>query len=391
MNILHLTPYYAPAYAFGGVVQAVEGMTWALAQRGHTVTVLTTDALDREARYEGVSDEMRDGVRVVRTENIVYALRGRFNLSTPRRMRRLAEKLLADVAVLHIHEFRTTENLIVTPIAHRMNIPIVLSPHGTLAAHTGRSRLKIVWDKLLSPAVAHRIDHLIGLTQDEADEAAQFWRRFGRRREPLPTSVVPNGINLDDFAKLPDGAAFRARYGLGEGAVCLFMGRLHRRKGVDILIRAFKAADIPHTRLVIVGPDEGMRGEIAPLLDERIVLTGYLTGDDRLAAYAAADMLALPAVGEGLPMVVLEAMGAGLPVIISPECHLPQVSEVGAGLEVEPTVAAMTIALRELLTDADKRASMGRAGQQLVREHFTWGAVAGQLEQIYQTLERQRH
>lgn len=64
MHILHLSPYYKPAYAFGGVVRAVEGMAGALVKRGHQVTVLTTDALDQTARYGGAADEMADGVRV---------------------------------------------------------------------------------------------------------------------------------------------------------------------------------------------------------------------------------------------------------------------------------------------------------------------------------------
>jgi poly(glycerol-phosphate) alpha-glucosyltransferase len=119
------------------------------------------------------------------------------------------------------------------------------------------------------------------------------------------------------------------------------------------------------------------------MLDERIALTGYLGGQDRLAAFAAADLLALPAVGEGLPMVVLEAMAAGLPVIISPGCHLPEVPAYNAGLEVEPTVEPLAAALRDLLTDARKRTAMGQAARRLVHTRFTWDHVAEQLEVAY--------
>ena len=63
MRILHLTPYYAPAYAFGGVVRSVEGMARALARRGHTVTVLTTDTLDQQTRYVGDLETIQDGSR----------------------------------------------------------------------------------------------------------------------------------------------------------------------------------------------------------------------------------------------------------------------------------------------------------------------------------------
>jgi glycosyltransferase involved in cell wall biosynthesis len=386
MNILHLTPYYAPAYAFGGVVRSVEGMARASARRGHQVTVLTTDALDSETRQTGPAEEWREGVRVLHASNISRHLRGRLNLSTPSRMQAIARELLPDIHVVHSHEFRTMENLLVTPVAIEMNIPLVLSPHGTLIHSTGRSNLKVAWDKLLSPAVAQRFDHVIGLTRHELREARALWATFGRRGTPTEFSVIPNAIDPDEYTGLNGGARFRQRYGLGDGPVCLFMGRLHERKGVPILIEAFQQIDLPDARLVIAGPDEGLLEHMMPLKDERIVLTGFLDGAERLAAYAAADLFVLPAIGEGLPMVALEALGAGLPVILSPECYLPQVAEHGAGLIVEPTAADLTEALYYLLTTPTDRRMMGHCGQELIKTQFTWDAVALKLEKVYQSL-----
>jgi glycosyltransferase involved in cell wall biosynthesis len=386
MRILHLTPYYAPAYAFGGVVRSVEGMARAQVRSGHTVTVLTTDALDQQSRYIGDLDSLQDGVQVIRAPNVLPSVRGRYNLSTPNTMAKCAAELLPQVDVVHCHEFRTVENLLVTPIAAKLGKPLVLSPHGTLALDTGRSSLKRLWDRLFSSAVALRFRHVVALSQPELLDVQTLWPTFGRRRVPTTFSVIPNGVDPNDFAHLAGREAFRERYGLGDATVCLFMGRLHPRKGVGLLVEAFKAADIAGARLVIVGPDEGMLDTLQPLLDERIVVTGYLGGDDRLAAFAAADILALPAVGEGLPMVVLEAMAAGLPVIISPGCNLPEVAQYQAGLEVEAAVEPLTMALRSLLLDATRRAAMSQAAHTLVKEHFTWDSLAAQLERLYQSL-----
>jgi glycosyltransferase involved in cell wall biosynthesis len=386
VNILHLTPYYAPAYAFGGVVRSVEGMARALTRRGHQVTVLTTDALDAQVRYSGQAEELRDGVRVLHAANISHQLRGRLNLSTPARMQALAREILPEVDVVHCHEFRTMENLLVTPVAVEMNKPLVLSPHGTLTHRTGRSHLKIAWDKMLSPLVAGRFHQVVCLTPQEAAEVRALWPTFGSQIRTPEFSIIPNAIDPQEYSSLNGRAAFRARYRLNDAPVCLFMGRLHERKGVVILIEAFKAAGVPDARLLIVGPDEGQLERILPLLDENMILTGYLDGHDRLAAFAAADVFALPAVGEGLPMVALEAMGAGLPVILSPGCYLPEVGEAGAGLIVEPEREALSAALRHLLTDARQRAAMGQRGQQLIQNRFTWDAVALQLETVYQSL-----
>ena len=385
MHILHLTPYYAPAYPYGGVVRSVEAMTGALADRGHRITVLTTDTFSRQMRYEGPLDEEYYGLRVIRRRNVSPWLRGKLNLSTPRSMKRTAESILPSVDLLHVHEFRTLENLLVTPVAQRLHVPIVLSPHGTLNLSTGRGFLKSVWDRLLGAGVALRIDHMVALTENERAEAEALWLSFGRRETPTRFSVIPNGVNLNELSNLPNADKFRGRYGLDDAPTVLFMGRLQARKGVDVLIQAFLAAGVKHSRLLIVGPDEGMLPSLQAIAgdDARIVFTGYLEGIDRLASLAASDVFALPATGEGQSMAVLEAMAASLPVVLSPGCNMDEVAGYGAGYVVEATKAAFARKLRELLQDGELLKQMGVRARRLVEERYTWDTVAEALERVY--------
>ena len=204
------------------------------------------------------------------------------------------------------------------------------------------------------------------------------------------SASCPTGFTLEDFARLPDPAPFRARWELGEGPVALFLGRLHARKGLHLLIPAFAdaAQSIPGARLLIVGPDEGQRAALETQveqlkLEERVIFTGLLTGEDKLAALAAADLFALPAVGEGFSMAVLEAMTCGLPVLLTPGCNFPEVVDAGAGLVVEREVSALREALHALLTDDERRASMGRSARELVHARYTWPQVVTQLEDVY--------
>ena len=387
MHILHLSPYYRPAYAFGGVVRAVEGLAGALAKRGHQVTVLTTDALDQKRRYGGAADEWIDGVRVLRRPNAAPWLRGRLNLSAPRGLKKTAAAVLPDVDVLHVHEFRTVENLLATPTAQPLNKPIVLSPHGTLALGTGRSRLKAGWDRLFSRRMARRVDHVIALTETELDDAKTFWQALGQPQMPT-FSVISNGIHLHHFADLPDAADFRRRYDLGEMPTVLFMGRLQRRKGLDVLIQAFQQANVEHSRLLIAGPDEGMMNAIQALAagDERIAVAGYLSGEERWRALAAGDVFALPAVGEGLSIAALEAMAAEMPVILSPGCNMNEVEAAGAGYVAAASADAFAAKLRLLLADSDRRARMGKAARQLIAQKYTWDTIVIQLESVYSGL-----
>ena len=386
MHILHLTPYYKPAYAYGGVVRAVEGMATSLAARGHEITVLTTDALDQSARYSGPLEEIMDGVRVLRRANVSLMMRGKFNLSTPRSMKETAEAIMSPIDVVHAHEFRTLENLLVTPVAAALKKPIVLSPHGTISRSTGRGRFKRGWDRLLGSGVAQRIDQVVALTESEKAEVQDLWGQFGRRSTPTRFNIVPNGIWPEDFTRLPSADQIRQRYGLEDAPTVLYLGRLQQRKGVDVLVQAFQRADVSHSRLLIVGPHEGMLPTIQALSegDSRIICTGYLGGDERLAALSAGDIFALPAIGEGLSMAVLEAMAAAIPVVLSPGCNMPEVAPAGAGFVVEAGADYFAEKLRILLSDGALRAEMGGRARRLVEEKYSWERVAAELESVYQ-------
>jgi glycosyltransferase involved in cell wall biosynthesis len=253
MHILHVAPYYAPAYAFGGVVSATQGLTRALVQRGHEVTVLTTDAFSLEQRIHNEPDTVIEGVRVLRVPNVIYPLR-KLNLSTPLSLQKVIELLLPTIDIVHLHEFRTVENLLITPLLAKYRIPAVLSPHGTLNLATGRSTLKLWWDRLLSPRVARHINHVIALAQSELDDIRHVWSRFGNPQTTF--TIIPNGVNPSELEHLPNPAPFREKYSLSDARVILFMGRLHERKGAYQLAQAFLQTNIPDTKLVLAGPDE---------------------------------------------------------------------------------------------------------------------------------------
>src|SRR5579859_1648030 len=164
LNILHVTPYYAPAFAYGGVVSAVTGLATAQVERGHHVTVLTTDALTRSQRNP-VLRETIAGVDVIRCRNVSSILRARLNLSFPRGFRTAFAELARHADVVHVHELRTVENVLINHAR-----PIVFSAHGTLSYETGRSTFKRAWDAVFGRSILRKIDHVAALTSHEADE-----------------------------------------------------------------------------------------------------------------------------------------------------------------------------------------------------------------------------
>lgn len=377
MHILHVTPYYAPAYAFGGVPRAVEGMARALVRAGHRVSILTTDAGSQSARLNAPADDMLDGVRVLRIPNRSVWLRGRANLSSPFGIGQQLEALMQrdPVDIIHTHEFRTAENLLIAPVAVKHGIPMVLSPHGTLTLATGRGAIKAAWDRWLSPRAAPHIAAVIALTDTEAGETRAAWASFAANTPPI--HVIPNGVEPDEFAQLPPRD--------DPTPTILYMGRLHPRKGVDLLLRAFLQANLPDTRLVIAGPDDGLLPTLKQIAqnDPRVQFTGYLDAQARLHALANADVFVLPARGEGMSIAALEALAAGVPVILSPECGLNDVEAAGAGVIVPPEIEYVSYAISRIFSDSEQLQNMSKNARLLVRSRYTWDQVASELVRVY--------
>jgi glycosyltransferase involved in cell wall biosynthesis len=391
VTLLHVSPYYAPAWAYGGVVRAVAQLARTQAARGHRVFVLTTDTLSRSQRV-AVRRERLDGVHVTRVANLSNAVRGRLNLSTPLALPAAARRLLREQAIeiVHCHELRTVETACVAALGNRRGIPVVLTPHGTLPHATGNRLAKRLWDRLLGRGLAARVDQVVALTTAEADEAHALWARLGAPLAPAQVAVVPNGVDPGEIATLPPRDVGRRRWSLGAGLVVLFLGRLAERKGVLLLLDSFArlVRDLPEAQLLLAGPDEGMAGRVTARIRElglarHVIRPGLVEGTDRLAALAAADLFVLPAFGEGLPMAGLEAMAAGVPVVLTPGCHFAEAEQAGAGLVVPAEVDPLARAMADLLTDPERRARMGRRARDLVHHRYTWSHVATQLDTVY--------
>jgi glycosyltransferase involved in cell wall biosynthesis len=391
VTILHVTPYYAPAWAYGGVPRAVTQLARAQARRGHRVLVLTTDTLS-PSRRTAARREQLDGVDVTRVRNASNAVRGRLNLSTPIGLGVTVRRLLHEEAIglVHCHELRTVETLCTAVLARRLGVPVVCSPHGTLPYETGRRAAKRLWDRLVGPRLLARIDQVVALTTAEAEDAQALWAALGVPLAGGRVAIAPNGVDVEELAALPPRDAARRRWSLGAGPVALFLGRLAPRKGVALLLDAFArvARRVPDARLLLAGPDGGMGRRVAEQVREldltgHVLAAGLLAGHDRLAALAAADLFVLPATGEGLPVSALEAMAAGLPVVLTPGCHLVEAERAGAGVVVPAAVEPLADAMAGLLTDPERRATMGRRARELVHDRYTWSHVVTQLDAIY--------
>ncbi len=172
----------------------------------------------------------------------------------------------------------------------------------------------------------------------------------------------------------------------------LFLGRLHPKKGLMMLVRAWarSASSFDDAHLVLAGPDfEGTRATLGGLVDElgirhQVTFTGMLAGPMKWSALAMASVFALPSFSEGFSVAVLEALGMGLPVIVTRACNIPEVAESRCGWVVESEQSAVEVAIEESLRlAAHDRKMMGERGMALVAGRFTWPVVGKQMAEVY--------
>jgi glycosyltransferase involved in cell wall biosynthesis len=195
--------------------------------------------------------------------------------------------------------------------------------------------------------------------------------------------VIPNGASVD-LESTSRAFLDESIPSLSGRRYVLFLGRIHAKKGLDVLLEAISAyrSDDPGTGFVVAGPvDVEYAAHWEGLVDRyglrgSLITPGPVSGALKAALFEHADVFVLPSRSEGLPVAVLEALAAGCPVVITKECNVPEVAHARAGIVVEPDATQVGRAMRALLNDREQRRAMSDNARMLARESFDWDVIA---------------
>ncbi|MGB2727285.1 MAG: glycosyltransferase family 4 protein [Halobacteriota archaeon] len=177
-----------------------------------------------------------------------------------------------------------------------------------------------------------------------------------------------------------------------ENHMLLFLGRIHKRKGIDFLIKSFSelTREMPDVVLVIVGPD-GYKIEVEKLiktlnLGNRVKLMGYVDEKDKLSAYTDADVLVYPAIHEIFGLVPFKAMMCGTPIIVTDDCGCGElVREVNCGYLVKyGDVKGLKEKMRGIIENRGEGEEMVESGKKYIVENLTWDKVVRKMEEVYE-------
>ena len=355
----------------GGVEVVVTELARRMAALGHEVTcydragsdVMTGDAAETRERIV-------DGVRVVPVKTIDK--KGLAALSSSFFATKQAIKDCPDV--IHYHAEGPCVPL---PLAKRAGIRTVATIHGLDWQRAKWGKLASTYIKMGEKAAATKSDGLIVLSQPAKD---YFKQTYGRE-----ATFIPNGISPKE---LRPANQIKDRWGLEDDSYVLYLGRLVPEKRPELLIEAFRNLDT-NKRLVIAGGgsdtsvyEDALRAQASG--DDRILFTGFVTGEPLAELYSNAYAYVLPSDVEGMPMSLLEAMAYGCCCITS---NIPECADVLAGNGVtfaKGSTVALTDALTGVLADPAQVRATGAAAKAHVEKLCNWDSVVARTLETYE-------
>jgi len=389
MKILNVIASLGPRD--GGPYKTVPELAHALARRGHSVDIYTTNFdNERDLDVPLKTPIESQGIRTV------Y-----FPVSSPRFWKfsyPLARALKRDIPsydIVHLYSLYLYHGIVTGHYCRKYGVPYILQPHGTLDPFLRRRHFIRKW-----------IAQLCYENRNIRGADAILFNSDEERRLALPVTgarpslVVHLGLHLDQYRQLPAPGSFRAKHPELEGKTfLLFLSRINFKKGLDLAVDAF--ARLLQARkdihLVIAGPDtEGYEKTIRQRCQKAgtmpyITFAGMLSESDKRAALVDADLFVLPSYSENFGVTILEALICGTPVLISDRVNIwRDIVDAGAGEAVPCHVGDISKAMQSLLANRDRLHHMGERGKLLVEQKFSWESVARAQEEAYQSILEMR-
>ena len=376
MKILQIIQFFSAKH--GGSAMVPYEMSKHLHNAGHDVTVLTTDF-----QMENDFIDSSDGVEVIP----FHCQMNIGSLLVSSSMKKYLKQNINKFDIIHMHNFRTYQNIIVHRFAKKHKIPYVLQAHGSVPRIIEKKGLKYLFDIFFGYKILRDASKVIAVSNVEVDQ----YVKMGVPKDKIV--VVPNGIDVDSFSDLPEKGTFRKQYGISEKYIVLFLGRLHERKGIDFLIRSYAELrkELDDVVLVLVGSDDGYKAKAEILINElnltnEVKFIGYVGGADKLAAYVDADVMVYPAIFEIFGLVPFEAIMCGTPIIVTDDCGCGElVGDANCGYLVKyGDVNNLEEMMKWVIKNPNEGEKLVETGRKYIEGNLAWNNAVKQVEGIYE-------
>lgn len=351
----------------GGTVEAVYKLSRALQQRGHEVTLCVSDwELDKDY-INSLSVKLKICHNWAKIANVCI-------------MPDLLKLDVRDYDVIHLHCYRSFQNVVLSYKALKYGVPYILDPHGSNKKY-GKSLFKSFYDvafKRLLDGASKIIAETDLDIKDYADKSK--------------VEVIRSIFDLSEYDSIPPRGLFRTKYHI-KTPIILFMGRINKIKGLEYLVESFNNLSRGYDAiLVIAGQDDGYKSELEARikylgLADRVLFTGYLSGNDKKSAMVDADMLVQPSINEAGARPSLESILCGTPVIVTKDTGAgKEIKDIGGGILVEYGTDELTKAIQYILDNKDEAKSKILKAQEYIKTNLSVESQVNKYIELYKNM-----
>lgn len=382
MKVLHVIGTLDPAY--GGPVEGLRQLTKAVSALGHTVEHLTLDSVDAPwlaswpYRFHALGPSY-----------------GRYRFNS--RIQGWLEANASRFDVIVVHGIWQYHGLATWRAATESSFRYVVFTHGALdpwfkLGHPLKHLKKAMYWRLLESRILRDASAVLFTTEEERQLARESFRPY-----QVKERVIGYGLNKPDPSSATE-AFLKCHPEAGGRRLILFMSRLHKKKGLDLLIRAFcaVAAGHPDITLAVAGPDEQqlkpelMKILLARGLADRVLWLGMIQGEVKKGALQTAEAFCLPSHSENFGIVVAEALSQSCPVLISNKVNIwREVESEEAGIVEPDTLEGTEKLLRRWIgLGPSARQTFRHNAQRCYENHFNVGKTVQRFVGVLEAVAR---
>ena len=326
-KILVVIPYFVPAYSYWWPLKVAYDYAVKLKERWHDITVITTDALDKDNRIKKLEEKI-DWIKVIRFRNLSNHLAKFYNIYLPLWITKRVKKNIKNYDIIHMHDFFTYLNVITWIYCRKNKIPYIVQPHwsANFLPERWKSFIKKIFFKLFWTKLFEWSKSIIAVSQYEKNNI------YYKDKDKI--EIIYNGIDtkaIKEYEKSiteKDVKDFKSKFWLDWKKIIFSMWRLHGVKRFDKLIDWSKGLLMKNEdyRVVISWPDEWEMDKLKQQIKDnwlewKVILTWWLYWKEKYIAYWIANVFTLLSDSEAGAVTVTDAIYYNLPLILSKGCN----------------------------------------------------------------------
>jgi glycosyltransferase involved in cell wall biosynthesis len=378
VKICHAFLFFSIKYA-GGTSDLMYKICKAQVKAGHQPTVYSGDyKFDVELARE------LKGVKF----KVVKSFFDKFGFSLMPGLLSLTRRDIKNYDVVHMHVFRTFQNVILYYFCKKYKVPFIIDAHGAVPYYKNKKRLKWLFDLVVGKRMLRDAACLVAETKVGVEE----YKAIDSTIDDSKIKILSPPFDVDEFQQLPASGQFRAKYGLENKKIVMFFGRINYIKGIDFLVKGFaqlvkKRADVC---LAIVGSDDGFLAELKKLIaelkiEDKVIFTGFLSGSEKIGALVDADIVVQTSRSEQGAWAPFEAVLCGTPIIVTAHTGAGEdVRKIDAGYLVKfDDNAGLAQQIEYILSHYEQAKEKTMKAKCFIEENLSMDKRGGEYIEIY--------